>query len=183
MYNFEELDENTRKWMLEEFLEEENSGNPYRSTRMSSTGINIFSTEMERAIQEGNEVTLAYAISDPRNWQPTELYQRGGITRSRRINPEKAAEFLANTEFLTWYTRGFARRLMEEGEGSCQVIRVAHAWAPREECLIHENKIYNVLDIYNGHRVRYWPLPGKLSAFSIPSGTNCHHSIRRIHKG
>jgi len=34
MYNFEELDEITRKWMLQEFLNEELSGSPYRSTRL-----------------------------------------------------------------------------------------------------------------------------------------------------
>lgn len=180
MYKFEELDEITRKWMLEEFLKEEESGNPYRSIRLSKIGLNIFPFEMKNAIAEGNEITLAQALSDDKNWQPYESYQRRGISYQRRINPVKAAEFLADTEFITWYTRGFARRLLEEGEVFCQVVRVAFAMVPRDECLLHENKTFNVLNIYNGHRSRYWPPPGNKSAFSIPSGTNCHHSIRRM---
>lgn len=182
MYQFEELDAITRKWMLEEFLNEEKSGKPYRSARLSEEGLEIFSKEFEKAIREGNEETLAQALSNPKYWRPTETYVRSGRSHSRQINPIKAAEFLAKTEFNTWYTRGIARKLLEEGEEDCQIIRVAEAWEPREECLIHEGKICKVLDIYEGHRVRYWPPPGNPSAFSIPAGTNCHHSIRRLHK-
>jgi len=182
IYNFEELDGKTRKWMLEEFLSEEKSGNPYRSSRLSSSGITIFPTEMEKAIRNGNEETLANALSKPAYWQPSETYERGGRNFIRRINPVKAAEFLACTEFNTWYVRGFARRLIEEGEEYCQVYRAAPAWKPRGECLQHEGKIYTVQEVYKGHRAKYWPPPGNPNAFSIPVGTNCHHSIRRVPK-
>jgi hypothetical protein len=59
MYKFEELDDVTRQWMLREFLSEEESGTPYRSSRLSELGEEIFSKEMERAIREGNEESLA----------------------------------------------------------------------------------------------------------------------------
>lgn len=180
MYNFEELDEITRKWMLEEFLSEERAGKPYRSPRLSPLGLQVFPKEMEKAIQEGNEETLAQALSNPAYWQSTETYQRGGTTYTRGINPIKAAQFLAYTEFNTWYVRGFARRLIEEGEERCQVYRAALAWEPRGECLKHEGKNYEVKEIYDGHRVRYWPPPGNPNVLSIPVGTNCHHSIRRM---
>lgn len=179
MYEFEELDDITRKWMLEEFLNEEMSCAPYRSSRLSELGLKIFPTEMEKAIIEGNEESLAKALMNPDYWNPSESYKSKDGIRSRAINPTFAAQFLARTEFTTWFTRGFARRLIEEGETLCQVIRIAPSDEPRRECRSHENKIYTVLDIYNGHRVRYWPLPGKSDAFSIPMGTNCHHSIRR----
>jgi hypothetical protein len=168
--------------MLHEFQAEEQSGNPYRSSRLSSSGIKIFPIEMENAIRGGDEVSLAHALSSPAYWQPLETYMRGGTRHSRRINPIKAAEFLANTEFNTWYVRGFARRLIEEGEESCQIYRAAIAWQPRGECLQHEDQIYSVRKIYEGHRARYWPPPGNPNALSIPVGTNCHHSIRRIRK-
>ncbi len=38
MYNFEELDEITRQWMLKEFVSEEKSGVLYRSSRLSELG-------------------------------------------------------------------------------------------------------------------------------------------------
>lgn len=182
MYKFEELDNITRKWMLVEFLNEEKSEAPYRSGRLSELGLKVFPKEMEKAIIEGNEESLTKALMDPDNWKPSEPYMSKNVVRSRIINPTSAAQFLARTEFTTWFTRGFARRLIEEGETLCQVIRIAPAEEPRGECLSHENKIYNVIDIYNGHRARYWPLPGKPDAFSIPMGTNCHHSIRRSPK-
>ncbi|MBM4241783.1 MAG: hypothetical protein FJ150_09015 [Euryarchaeota archaeon] len=180
MYNFEELDEITRKWMLEEFQDEEKSGNPYRSSRLSSIGLKVFPNEMEKAIKEGNEKTLALALYDPKYWKTSETYPRGNKIHTRKINPIKAAEFLAYTEFNTWYVRGFARRLLEEGEEFCQVYRAAPAWKPRAECLTHENQIYKVKKIYEGHRARYWPKPGDETAFCIPVGTNCHHSIKRV---
>ena len=182
IYNFEELDGTTRRWMLEEFLAEQRSGNPYRSSRLSSLGIKIFPIEMEKAIRKGNEETLANALSKPAYWQSSETYARGGKIFARRINPIKAAEFLAYTEFNTWFVRGFARRLIEEGEEYCQVYRAAPAWEPRGECLQHEGKSYRVQEIYEGHRARYWPPPGNPNALSIPVGTNCHHSIRRVRK-
>ena len=180
MYNFEELDETTRKLMLEEFLKEERSGNPYRSPRLSSLGLEVFPNEMEKAIREGNEENLAQALSNPAYWKPSEPYTRSGNVYTRTINPIKAAQALASTEFNTWYVRGFAQRLIEEGEEYCQVYRAAPAWEPRAECLVHEGKNYRVQEIYNGHRARYWPLPGNRNALSIPVGTNCHHSIRRV---
>lgn len=182
MFEFEELDGITRKWMLEEFLKEESSGMPYRSNRLTDLGKDAFRKEMEKAIKEGNEDSLAKALSDSKYWLTSEAYERNGKICSRRINPIFAAQFLSNTEFNTWYTRGFARRLLEDGQEYCQVVRVASAIDPREECLYHENKIYKVQDIYNGHRVRYWPPPGNPNEFSIPSGTNCHHSIKRLSK-
>lgn len=180
MFNFEQLDDITRQYMLSEFRAEEVSGNPYRSTRLSPAGLLAFPKLMVEAILRGNEETLAQALSNPQHWKPTEPYTRSGVTRQRRINPIKAAEFLARTEFNTWYVRGLARRLLDEGEQYCQVYRAAPAWEPRAECLQHDGKIYSVQEIYDGHRARYWPPPGNPTALSIPVGTNCHHSIRRV---
>jgi len=180
MFNFEELDDMTREWMLVEFRAEEASGNPYRSRVLSSTGLAVFPQAMEDALQSGNEETLAHALSNPEYWQPTEIRVRRGKGYEARVTPVKAAERLAITEFNTWYVRGLARRLMEEGEQKCEVYRAAPAWEPRGECLEHEGAIYPVKDIYEGHRARYWPPPGNPEALSIPVGPYCHHTIRRV---
>lgn len=116
MYEFEELDDLTRKWMLDEFHLEENSSAPYRSSRLSELGLKIFPQEMEKSIIEGNEESLAKALTNPNYWNPSEPYMSKNGMRSRAINPTYAAQFLARTEFITWFTRGFARRLIEEGE-------------------------------------------------------------------
>ena len=169
--------------MLEEFMSEEKSGSPYRSSRLSPLGLEVFPERMKKAIMEGNEETLFEALSNPTYWLSSETWTREGVTRKRAVNPQKVAEFLARTEFNTWYVRGFARRLIEEGEEFCQVYRAAPAKIPRGECLRHESEIYKVEEVYRGHRARYWPPPGDPNAFSIPVGTNCHHAIRRVDVG
>ncbi len=166
--------------MLEEFKREWASSNPYRSPRLNQEGKRAFPSLMEAAIRSGTEVSLAESLSDPRFWQSHETYYRSGTPQQRRINPKKAAEFLADTEFNTWYVRGLAKKLLDEGVSECQVYRAAPAWEPREECLIHEGQSYSVQEIYDGHRARYWPKPGNPEALSIPIGTNCHHTIRRL---
>jgi len=179
MYEFEELDSVTRKWMLEEWEAEQSRLAPFRSTRLSPGGLAVVANHMRDAVVAGNEKTLAAGLADPALWVSAEPYERSGRQRYRTVNPQKAAEFFAGTEFLTWYVRGFARRLLEERETYCVVYRVAPAWEPRDECLAHEGQRYAVRDVYDGHRARYWPPPGSAAAFSIPTGTNCHHAIRR----
>ncbi len=178
MFQFEELDAKTREYMLLEFRAEE-AGNPYRSAVLSPGGREAFPKAMGEAITGGNEETLAQALSNPTFWKPTESRHRKGVPYEASVNPVVAAERLARTEFNTCYVRGFARRMMEEQEKFCQVYRAAPAWEPRAECLTHENQVYPVKDIYEGHRARYWPPPGNPNALSIPVGPNCHHTIRR----
>jgi hypothetical protein len=108
-----------------------------------------------------------------------ETYVLKGVTRERQVNVAQATERLCLTEFNTWYVRGFASRLREEGVTHCQAYRAAvPKWEPGE-CAAHEGQVYSVQEIYEGHRRRYWPEPGDTTAASIPFGPGCHHTIRR----
>ncbi|GAC1687404.1 MAG: hypothetical protein PVS3B3_09020 [Ktedonobacteraceae bacterium] len=166
--------------MLEELAHEETSSFPYRSKALSSLGQTKFSELLQQAIRAGNEQTLITSLSIPSYWQSTETYQFKDTPRQRRINPSQAAERLGLTEFNTWYVRGLAKKFLVEGVTYCQTYRAA---LPRREehheCSRHEGKIFLVRDIYQAHRVRYWPEPGDPTAFSIPFGPGCHHTIRR----
>jgi len=178
--NFEELDEKTRKFMLAEFNVEEASGKPYRSKALSDQGRVAFPAIIRVAIMKGNEETLANSLAKPENWNQNESYVRNGVTRTRPINMQAAAERLAVTEFNTWYVRGLAKRLIEERVTQCQVYRAAvPKWEPAD-CGKHEGQVYSVQEVYDGHRTKYWPEPGEPKAFSIPAGPNCHHTIRRL---
>ena len=179
MFDFEELNEKTREKMLQEF-EAKEGGNPFRSPRLSPFGVQEFPSIMREVINSGNEQTLLDRLNRPEYWNPTELYTRAGVTRIRRLNYTNAVSTFAVTEFNTWYVRGFARRLLDEGVTTCEVYRAASANEPREECREHEGARYPVQEIYNGHRARYWPTDEKPSAFSIPVGVHCHHIIRRV---
>lgn len=177
--HYEELDETTRRFMLEEFQAEEQS-NPYRSKALTSLGLKVFPQLMQKAIETGNEVSLMQELNSADYWEPFEPYVRGGVQRERRRNIGQAAERLALTEFNTWYVRGLARRLMEEGITECQIYRGAQPKWEHGECSQHEGMIVKVQVVYDGHRGTYWPEPGNKNIFSIPSGPGCHHVIRRV---
>lgn len=180
--HLEELDDQTRSFMLTEFELEESSSIPYRSKNLSHEGNIAFSDLMRQAICQGNEQTLMASLTNPTYWQSTESYDRQGVRRERRINSTQHAERLGLTEFNTWYVRGLAKRLRAEGVIHCQAYRAAQPrWAEHSTCSQHEGQIFLVSDIYQAHRARYWPEPGDPAAFSLPFGPGCHHSIRRYH--
>lgn len=173
---YPELDAETRRWMAMEFDQEEAIGNPYRSVWLSPAGRRAFPIEMRTAITSGNGTSLSSAISFPAYWLPRRVIGSG---RSTSL-PAGYPNALALNEFNVWYTRGFARRLIEEGVDECVVYRAESATTPRCECTMLEGKVVPVRKVYDGHRARYHPAPGNPRAFSIPSGTNCHHSIKRV---
>lgn len=176
---FEELDAITRRLMLREFEAEIAGPNPYFGKGLSPEGHARFPAFMLTAIQNGNEVSLAHDLDHAGLWNPTETYVRNGVTRERQVNVRQAAERLALTEFNTWYVRGLAKRLMDEGVAQCQAYRAAQPkWEPAD-CSAHEGQIFVVEAIYRSHRARYWPRENP-DAISIPFGPGCHHSIRRV---
>ncbi len=172
---YEELDQTTRRWMLEEHRAEEESL-PYRSPNLSEVGKERFRTIMETALAHGNEDTLTQALSGEDMWTEYEPSPLGGI---RRTEPARAARTLARMEFNTWYVRGFCRRLMEEGETLVQIYRAEAADAPGDVCDAYMNMFLEIRFLYNGHRIKYWPSRNE-KAFSVPCGPQCRHSVRRI---
>ena len=177
--NFKELDETTRRCMLQEFEIEIASQNPYFGRNLSAAGRAAFPEMMREAIISGNEETLGAALNRADLWNEMETYERNGVFRERRINVRQASERLALTEFNTWYVRGLSRRLIDEGVTHCQAYRAAQPrWEPAD-CTAHENQVFIVREIYDGHRARYWPVVNE-NAVSIPFGPGCHHTIRRV---
>ena len=177
--NFEELDDTTRQYMSQEFEVEIASRNPYFGKNLSAEGRSVFPELMRKAIATGNEETLGAALNRADLWNEMETYVRNGVARDRRINVRQASERLALTEFNTWYVRGLARRLIDEEVTHCQAYRAAQPkWEPAD-CTAHENQIFAVQEIYEGHRARYWPVVNS-TAVSIPFGPGCHHTIRRV---
>lgn len=172
---YEELDQVTRAWMLEE-IEGEEAENPYRNPALSKEGLEQFPHMLREAIVQGGEESLAEQLSLPRLWAQFEPHPKGGI---RRVEPTRAAVTLARLEFNTWYIRGLCRRLLSEGEELCQVYRAWDGDGSLDECDILENKVLPIGLIYRAHRAKYHPV-SRPEAFSIPSGPGCKHSIRRL---
>ena len=173
---FEDLDDETRKWMLVEFEAEENN-EPYRPTRLNDVGLRKFAEIMRRAIQTGDIQSMEAEISSD-YLQSSELRTRNGKTFSAKV-PDDAAHVIAHGEFTTWYTRGLARRLIEEGAKTCEIYRAETASDPRCDCSRLEGETVLVKRVYDGHRsLYYYTAPPK--SIPIPNGPNCHHTIRRV---
>ncbi|MDE2892169.1 MAG: hypothetical protein OXN86_06695 [Chloroflexota bacterium] len=166
MFDFEELTDEVRSAMLQEFEAEENGGEPYRSTLLTEEGIEAFPVAMRKAIASGNEEALKDELSQPEYWE--------------RFNFESDARRLAVTEFNTWYVRGLSRRLLDEGLETCEIYRAADAQGPSSgECPLYEGALLSLQEVYDGHRARYWPWPGDPDALSVPAHPNCLYTIRR----
>ncbi len=174
MYNLEDLDQDTRRYMLEVFDKEESGGNPYRSKSLTLTGQKHFYGLMKNAILDGNETTLAQSLNYKQFWKHADL-------RGRKINILLSSKKLASVEFNTWYVRGLSRRLINDKEEYCEIYSAEPAYVPRGDCAACNGSIIKVRDVYFGHRAKYWPKSNP-SAFSIPTGPDCHYTIRRIKK-
>lgn len=179
MMNFEELDPTTRKWILDEFNAEQSQTPHFEPTELNPIGLAAFPDLMRQAIQHDNIASLAASLSNSSYWKPTRTYYRKGKPITQNIDPTTSAQRLAHSEFTTWYTRGMARKLKEEGITQCQVYRADSAVQPNCECTSLEGNTVSVDEIYNGHRAKYFPTPNQ-GAFSIPSSPFCHHTIRRL---
>jgi len=177
---YAELDEKTRATMLSEFDAEQTGANPYRSKALSAHGQEVFPQLMRDAIKQGSEVTLAAALADASLWDPIEKFMRDGVANERTRNVPQSAERLATTEFSTWYVRGLARRLMDEGVTKCQVVRGVQLKREPSDCPKHDGMILDVKAVYDNHRARYWPEPGNKGALSIPLAPGCPHIIKRV---
>jgi hypothetical protein len=181
MFSFEELDNMTRRCMLEEFRAEQSSSSPppFRPTNLTPEGGAVFTEIMERALLGGDEQTLAHDLAQPSYWNTVTMEMRKGKLVPVRHKVSDLARRFADTDFNTWYVRGLCKRLLDEGLEECEVYRAGPAYQRRVECIALEGRRFPVREIYAGHRAKYHPVENP-SAFSIPVGVNCHHSIRRV---
>lgn len=177
---FEELNEATRSYMLSEFDDEQRSGSPFVGSNLSSAGREVFAQLVRAALEDGSDDTLIAAFGRPDLWASHSIVRRkDGSSGERRINVGQQARLLGLSEFNTWYVRGLASRLLDEGVPYCEIYRAQDPIrSPSQECLAQEGQRVPVRHVYDGHRARYWPR-GDPSAFSVPIVPNCHHTIRR----
>jgi len=177
---YDMLDGVTREIMLVEFEAEQVCGNPYEGKGLTPAGRAAFPDLMRQAIKSGDPSSLAAALDRREYWYEKETYLRKGVPSERKVNAAQAASRLAIGEFNTWYVRGVAKRLLDEGVAECEVCRAMEPkWEPGD-CAQHEGMIVSVQEVYDGHRVCYWPEPGNPSALSVPFGPGCHHVIKRV---
>jgi len=129
----ENLDKSTREHMLAELdRDEQTSGEPYISLRLSPAGTEAYPQLLRDAIASGDDSTLETALSAPGLFNAEEAYGPGKA-KTRKMNV-RAPQILAEGEFNRFFIRGLCALLCT----SVEVFRARESsWArPESEALI-----------------------------------------------
>ncbi len=134
MFKFVNLDETTRKYMLEAIDDADRIGNIYYSTRFNDAGRREWLWLLKHAAQEHDEQWLAEQVES--NHLLREL--EGGRTPRgnysvKHIPQEAAADTLAEGQFNRFYMLGLAKRARAQGIPNLEVYRARETSSPRAE--------------------------------------------------
>ncbi|MEO2210414.1 hypothetical protein ABGV40_05845 [Paenibacillus amylolyticus] len=128
----ENLDEETRRYMLQEFEYDLNNGNIYISGRLTESGKKLFPDLLKNSILHGNETTLSSELK--LYMVKTEMKKkRGGAGYTTADVPHNANETLAEGEFNRLYMRGLCARVINESSGQLVIYRAKDVDSPRIE--------------------------------------------------
>lgn len=153
---------------------------PY-GKQLTPIGWDCFADAMPDALIGHNDDWLRERMSDLSYWDTHLTRNTKQGVKLVDYNKPDAIQKLCYGEFNIAYIRGLATALSARGEMECVIYRADSAYVPRGECSEWEGKQFSLQAVIDGHRARYWP-PDKSdrSLFSVPSGPNCHHSIRAV---
>jgi hypothetical protein len=152
---------------------------------LTEEGWQAYSDVMPRALDEHDDDWLYAAMDRPAYWHDRlPRRRRGGRGwTTYAVNRSEQLRRLCFGEFNIAYIHGLAHALRDRGETHAIVYRAGEAAEERAECTAWEGTLVPLKQIIDGHRARYWPPPGDPSAWSLPSGVNCHHSIHAVGPG
>lgn len=133
MFNFENLDEKTRGYMLEAISEAEATGNTYSSTRFNDAGQKQWLPLLKEAAKEHDEHWLAYQLEAKGLMKDFEgaMTPSGGYT-VKHI-PHTAAETMAEGQFNRFYIIGLCKRAKAENISDLEIYRAKKSNAPRSQ--------------------------------------------------
>jgi hypothetical protein len=140
---FENLDDVTRPFMLEELDHDERGpGAVFLSPRLSARGIAEYPDLLRAALTDGSDVSLERALRAPGVMSTQERSRsRTGQPIVKRV-PSNAATMIAEGEFNRYYIRGLCARALTE-DARVVVYRARPSRSPR---ISSEAKIGTELD-------------------------------------
>jgi hypothetical protein len=130
---FENLDAETRKFMLEEIDMDVKTDKIHRSAWLGQRSQGNWPDMIREAAEKGSDDSLAAELRKPGSLNATIMRrtQKDGMTNAKV--PYNAAEVLAESEFNRYYCRGLCRRALEKGIARLQVYRAKFVAQPRAE--------------------------------------------------
>lgn len=123
VFNFVDLDENLRKYMVDEVKIAINSNNLYFSKRLTDFGISQWPSLLMEAVSIQNEQWLASQIESKGLLRVMEVAKKPFYGDMVKHIPFSAAETLAEGQFNRFYILGVCRRAIEEGISQVFVYR------------------------------------------------------------
>ncbi|RPD44141.1 hypothetical protein DNI29_22355 [Hymenobacter sediminis] len=169
MFNFENLDQKTRQYMLIEVEEAIKNSQLYYSKRLNELGIELYPQLLIEAVQRGNEQTLAAALQEQKCFHTHE--KQGAVMRKV---PANAPLTFAEGEFNNFYMRGVCHRAFGEGH-MVEIYRAKAAGSPRNASQLIEGNLEDprrvLLLIKNS-------LDSSKRGNGMPAGSNSGLSVR-----
>lgn len=169
-----DLDDATRPLMLEELAADAANETLYLSNWLTEAGKIAWPDLLRRAIEEGNDATLARDLRLHDYLEPYLIHHRNGQPYRSTV-PHTAPETLAQSEFNHYYCRAVCRRSLDGGNGFVQVYRAKAVRDPRprsQERIGTRVDAQRLLDDLRAH-------PGGIdTALGVPSGPNSGLSVR-----
>lgn len=168
----ENLDERTRKFMLEELELDVANRTLYISPRLNQSGEMQYENLLRESIKCGDDSSLADSLRT--NMKLTEQRQKpkGGITIAKVSIT--AADTLAEGEFNRFYARGICRRAIEDGIQEVEVYRAKQVRNPRPESEAMIGKMIETKALLEDLRTH----SGVEPALGLPAGPNSGLSVR-----
>jgi hypothetical protein len=132
-FEFRNLDEQTRRFMMEEIEAAGRNDNLYFSKRFNSAGIASWSALLFEAAQSYNEHWLAYQLETRGLMKGMEGSRTPSGGYTVKHVPDTAAETMSEGQFNRYYILGLCRRALAEGKTNVFVYRAKEVRNPRAE--------------------------------------------------
>lgn len=129
---YEDLDERTRQFMLEEVESDASESVLYISSRLNPSGQQDYEQLLKISIREHDDAWLTEALRNGDYFNPTLQRQtkNGPVTQKM---PSNAPDTLAEGEFNRFYIRGLCKRAIEDNIPEVEVYRGRESSRPRPE--------------------------------------------------
>jgi len=132
-FNFRDLNDDTRRFMVDEIEAAIREGNLYPSKRFNQAGHEEWPVLLLEAAKEHNEHWLAYQLESKGLMKGLEGSRTPSGGYTIKHVPHTAAETMAEGQFNRYYILGLCRRALAEEKAQVFVYRAKEVRDPRPE--------------------------------------------------
>lgn len=173
---YENLDEITRSFMLNEVVSDVSLNKLYMSPRLNEFGRQNYVSLLKEAIEYHNDAWLAQQLRSRGYMKDHEQRKtRGGGFTSAQV-PVNAPDTLSEGEFNRYYARGVCARAIKEGRNHVEVYRGKSVSRPRPESEAMLGRWLSVEVLLEDLRASIGVEP----ALGLPRGPNSGLTVRIV---